>query len=322
MTMTNTQKWILVGAIIVLCGGIFFTVRNNPSDKYKQVSDTPDLTSEEGQVPVVLDEVKPATPPLVVNPGPKEGQEYYNYTMTTTNAQKELSELVGEDNVMAVLQTNRIDSKNIKSGASIVIPTTFDSASRSPFPLEFKSLSEVPKILLFNQRVQAFAAYESGKLVRWGPLSSGKQSTKTPNGLFSTNWKGKEIKSSFDDEWILKYNFNIQNFEGIGFHQYEMPGYPASHSCLRLHLEDAMWLYEWADQWVLSGDEQTRLAHGTPVIVFGDYAFGKTAPWKLLPENPEATDIPLTEMNALIEKHVLIIKERKLERETVVGTVG
>ena len=316
--MNTTQKWILVGAVLVLCGAIFFTVRNNPTDKYKQVSDAP-TPEQTDQTPVVLDEVKPVTPPLVVNPGPKEGQEYYTYTVTTTNIQKELSELVGEDNVTAVLQTNRVDLRNIKSGAKIVIPTTFDTASRSPFPLTVESLTEVPKILLFSQRVQAFGAYESGKLVRWGPISSGKQSTKTPNNLFSTNWKGKEIKSSFDDEWILKYNFNLDNFEGVGFHQYEMPGYPASHSCIRLLMEDAMFLYDWADQWILSADEQTRLAHGTPVIVFGDYGFGKTAPWKLLPENPDATDVSLSEITTLVEKNISTIMERQTERQTILA---
>jgi len=316
--MTTTQKWILVGAIIVLCGAIFFTVRNNPTDKYKQVSDAP-TPEQTDQTPVVLDEVKPATPPLVVEEGPKEGQEYYKYTMKTTNIQKELGDLVGEDNITAVLQTNRVDIKNIKSGAVIVIPTSFDTASRSPFPLEVLSLSEVSKIILFNQRVQAFGVYESGKLVRWGPISSGKQSTKTPNNLFSTNWKGKEVKSSFDDEWILKYNFNLDNFEGVGFHQYEMPGYPASHSCIRMLMEDAMWLYDWADQWILSADEQTRLAHGTPVIVFGDYGFGKTAPWKLLPENAEATDVPMSEIDTVVNKNISTILERQTERQVILA---
>jgi len=318
MTMTNTQKTILISSgIAVLAVGALFAFRDNPQDRYEQVSDAPAVQAD--QTPVVLDEVKPSTPPLVVNEGPKEGQEYYVHTMTTTNTLKELTELVGGDNIKAVLQTNRLDLNNIKSGARIVIPTNFDMASRSPFPLEVSSLKDVPKILLFSQRVQAFGVYESGKLVHWGPISSGKQATKTPNNLFSTNWKGREVKSSFDDEWILKYNFNLDNFEGVGFHQYEMPGYPASHSCIRLLLEDAMWLYDWADQWILSADESTRLAHGTPVIVFGDYAFSKTAPWKLLPENPDATDVTLEEINILVDKNIATINERYAQRQTILA---
>ena len=62
----------------------------------------------------------------------------------------------------------------------------------------------------------------------------GSKAHQTTRGLHFTNWKGKEIISTVSDEWKLKWNFNIANHEGIGWHQYSMPGYPASHSCLRL----------------------------------------------------------------------------------------
>lgn len=316
--LTTTQKIIALFALLVLAIGIY--VISRPSARsYDTVTDT--TPSEENKTPVIVDEVRPSTPPITEAPdeGPKEGRAYYQYTLKTTNAEKELAALVGEDNVMAVWQTNRIDAANAKSGKVIVIPTSFDIASRSPFPLELNAAADMPKLLIFSQRVQAFGAYESGKLVRWGAVSSGKQSTKTPSGLFSTNWKGKEVKSSFDDEWILKYNFNINNFEGIGFHQYEMPGYPASHSCIRLLMHDAMWLYDWADQWILSEDGQTRLAHGTPVIVFGEYEFGTTAPWKLLPENENATDVTEGELAKVVDGYSETIHDRDAQRKEVLG---
>lgn len=263
--------------------------------------------------PLVIPEIPPVKPE-----GPREGQEYYQYTLKTADVAAELADLVGNENIAAVLQTNRIDIAHIKKGASIVIPVAYDMASRSPFPLTLAEVSSVKKLLVISQEMQAFGVYESGSLVRWGPVSSGKQSTPTPSKLFSTNWKGKEVKSTFDDEWILKYNFNLDNWEGIGFHQYEMPGYPASHSCVRLLMEDALWLYDWADQWILSEDEQTRLAHGTPVIIFGSYQFGKTAPWKLLPENPEATDITETELQRIVDQYLPTISARQTEREGIV----
>lgn len=315
--MTTTQKRILIVTIILfIIGGTFFVLQEKGSNSL-DTDILPETITTETQAPAT--EPEKVTTPVVQNEGPKEGQEYYFHTMTTTTMSKELEALVGKDNVTAVLQINRIDIKNIKQGSTIVIPVSFDTASLAPFPPQVPSLVDVPKILLFSQRVQAFAAYENGILIRWGPLSSGKQSTKTPNGLFSTNWKGKEVKSSFDDEWVLKYNFNIDNFEGIGFHQYEMPGYPASHSCLRLHLQDAIWLYDWAEQWILSGDGQTRIAHGTPVIVFGDYGFGKTAPWKLLPTDATATDINLDEITTVVAKNTETILVRQTERKTILG---
>ncbi|HEY0980137.1 MAG TPA: L,D-transpeptidase [Candidatus Paceibacterota bacterium] len=317
--MTEKQKTILIVAGALIAVGIVAFSVFGMKTKETEVGIIPPSAEETPTVP------EPATPPsapLVVPEkapeGPTEGQEYYFHTMKSANAQTELEKLVGAENVTAVLQTNRIDAAHIKAGAKIVIPVSFDSATRSPFPLEVPELSEVKKLLLISQRVQAFGVYESGKLVRWGPVSTGKQSTQTPSKLFSTNWKGKEVKSSFDDEWILKFNFNLDNTEGVGFHQYEMPGYPASHSCVRMLMDDAMWLYDWADQWILTENEQSRYAHGTPVVIFGQYGFGKTAPWKLLPEDADATDITKSEMDGIVDSYLDTIMERQEEREAYI----
>jgi lipoprotein-anchoring transpeptidase ErfK/SrfK len=291
---------VVIGVLILIVGiAVFFFTRKNGGVLTIEIPK--DSTIVSAPTPQRPEPIKPPSEPI---PEPaNDVQRYYMYTMKTSDAQKELSNLIGPANIAAVLQTNRIDLDSIKSGAKIVIPKTFELSNGTPFPLEIAAAADIEKLLIINQRVQAFGAYEFGRLVRWGPTSTGKQSTKTANGLFSTNWKGKEVKSSFDDEWILKYNFNFDNFEGIGFHQYAMPGYPASHSCVRLLLEDAIWLYEWADQWILSPDEGSRLAHGTPVLIFDDYAFGKTAPWKLLPDDATATEIDLDELSEIVVKN-------------------
>jgi hypothetical protein len=49
----------------------------------------------------------------------------------------------------------------------------------------------------------------------------------------NTNWvfffelEAEETTSTFDDEWDLRWNFNIENKLGVGWHQYSLPGYPA-----------------------------------------------------------------------------------------------
>jgi hypothetical protein len=53
----------------------------------------------------------------------------------------------------------------------------------------------------------------------------GREKDQTPTGLFFTNWKAEETTSTFNDEWV-KMNYNIINW--VGFHQYSLPGYPAS----------------------------------------------------------------------------------------------
>lgn len=237
--------------------------------------------------------------PSVVQEPIKETLSYSSIVLSTDTPGKEIVEAIGGYEYLAqVLSLNRIDDKHLQKGMQIIIPSSFDTpAALSAFPETIPELSAVPKILLIGQRVQEFGAYEYGTLVRFGGISTGKESTPTANKLYHTNWKGKEVISSVNDEWLLKWNFNIENIDGIGIHQYELPGYPASHSCVRLSEADAMWFYEWADQWKLTPDGQDVAEKGTPVIIFGEYDFDAPAPWKMLPENPDAIKISPQEID-------------------------
>lgn len=208
-----------------------------------------------------------------------------------------------------IISINRVDRANIAQLDTIVVPDTFVSNFNqySPFPDRVAILKDVTKLILFSYPAQAFGVYENGRLIRWGPTSLGRENAQTPTGLFFANWKAEETQSTVDDEWILKWNFNIANKEGIGWHEYSLPGYPASHSCLRLLAHDAMFLYNWADQWVLETDEKVK-AHGTPVIVFGSYPFGSPKPWLALAQNGNALDISEEELTQIITpKHEEVI---------------
>ena len=139
----------------------------------------------------------------------------------------------------------------------------------------------------------------------------GSKTHKTPTGLFFSNWKAEETTSTFNDEWKLKWNFNIENKEGVGFHEYALPGIPASHSCLRLLESDAKILYNWAEQWVLA-DAETVKIKGTPVVVFGSYDFEAPKPWLKLVNNPKALAISEDEINSIIKPHLnTILKEQQ-----------
>ncbi|MFC4738801.1 L,D-transpeptidase [Flavobacterium ponti] len=208
---------------------------------------------------------------------------------------------------------NRVDKSNFTKLDSVVIPTDLsgDREFYLPFPFEVSSLDKVDKIILFSYPTQAFATYEYGILTYTGPTSMGSKIHKTPTGLFFTNWKAEETTSTFNDEWELKWNFNIENKEGVGFHEYELPGVPASHSCLRLLEKDAKHMYNWADQWVLANAETVKIK-GTPVIVFGSYDFDAPKPWLQLVDNPKALAISESELNSIIKPHLnTILKEQK-----------
>jgi len=215
-----------------------------------------------------------------------------------------------------VLAINRVDKSNLIKLDSIIVPTDIsgDIAYYMPFPLDVSSLEEVKKIIVFSYATQAFATYEYGVLTHVGPTSMGKEKDKTPTGLFFTNWKAEETTSTFNDEWKLKWNFNIENKLGVGFHQYELPGYPASHSCLRLLEKDAKMLYTFADEWVLESDQKIELK-GTPVIVFGSYDFEGQKPWYDLIENPKALSISKEQLEKVISPYLSTILKEQAKRE-------
>ncbi|WP_344825839.1 L,D-transpeptidase [Rurimicrobium arvi] len=200
---------------------------------------------------------------------------------------------------------NRVDEKHLKRLDSFIVPDLYDRKPEDymPFPAYSESLKDIRKVIIFSYPTQAFAAYEQGKRIISGPTNMGKKASRTPTGLFFCNWKSKETKSTVNEEWILKWNFNVSNMGGVGFHQYDLPGYPASHSCMRLLEEQARFLYGWADQWKLSASDQL-LEKGTPVIIYGAYPFGQPRPWFALTGNAHALDISEEQLNELVKPYL------------------
>lgn len=237
---------------------------------------------------------------------PKLVVTYHHDTIRNDSALKVFKANYSAAQQKIIAATNRIDVNRIRIKSALVIPDTLltDFTAYSPFPETLSNADSVPKFILINQRIQLFAAYENGKRVQFGPVSSGRKAKPTPNGLFYTNFKAKKKRSTVDGDWIMPWYFNISNYGGVGMHQYTLPGYPASHSCIRMYEENAKWIFDWAEQWVLSEDETTVVKHGTPVLVFGAYDFGSPAPWKLLPLQPNAHDLTteeLSEINTAIQ---------------------
>jgi lipoprotein-anchoring transpeptidase ErfK/SrfK len=244
-------------------------------------------------------------------PPPPPAPAFRTYALAGASDLKTLTDSVGPEALTTILKLNRIDLAHARAGDTLVVPTTVGpEMGFSPFPETVPLLDSVPRLIAVSQRVQAFGAYEFGRLVRWGPTSTGKSKTPTPNALYFTNWKRKQTVSTDNDEWLLKWYFNFENSRGISFHEYELPGYPASHACVRLMAEDAEWIYYWARQWRLSKDGRTVEGYGTPVHVFGKYDTKGTRPWKRLIEDPGAASIPAAELDSVLTPHLPLIRGR------------
>lgn len=303
------KQFIGIAVVVIVVGVALGRVSLVATEVQKSAPTPPPVTVSIPEpvevLPVPQETLATVEAPAAPSPVETVVQPFYSVVLQGSKPGSELIDLVGFEHVPTVLALNRLDDKNLRVGTSITIPRSFDDPSLLIFmPERIEAAKDIPKLVVVAQSVQAVGFYEYGTLVRSGPVSSGKKSTPTKSDLYFANWKGKEVISTFSDEWILKWNVNIENKEGIALHQYGLPGYPASHSCVRLSEDDAMWLYEWVLQWVLADDGKTELARGTPVIVYGAYDFAKKAPWKQLPTDPTATTIESAEIEAIVEGYV------------------
>jgi len=237
---------------------------------------------------------------------------YGLFAFSKKNTTAKLLKKIGKDNLDNILAINRIDK--LKRDTLVVPDSIYaDFNMYAPFPLFIDRIKEVKKIIFVSQRIQAFAAYEYGSLVFWGPVSTGKKTTPTPNGLFHTNWKAKKQISTDDPTWILYWNFNIINNKGVSLHQFELPGYPASHSCVRLLERSANRIYNWADQWVLTADGNSIKYYGTPVILFGEYKTPKI--WRFLARDKEVALVGINEIDQQLDEYLNTILQRQKARE-------
>lgn len=110
-----------------------------------------------------------------------------------------------------------------------------------------------PVVVLVSIPDQRVTVYRGGTLIGASTCSTGKPGHTTPAGVFVILQKDKNHHSSTYNNAPMPYMERL-TWQGVALHAGNLPGYPASHGCIRLPLEFAK---------VLFG--VTTL--GTPVIV-------------------------------------------------------
>ena len=177
---------------------------------------------------------------------------------------------------------NRVTSDKLKTGRYLAVPSSFDADYRaySPYPLKYAVADTIDKLFIIDKYTQTFGAYEYGKLVRWGLVSTGSSDDKTPTGRFQFTWKAEYRESSEAPEgevWKMNYVFNFNPSRGIHVHQYSLPiATPASHGCVRLAMADAIWNFNWAN-----GTEDGKAGKDTEVWVINYSPVGLAAHWNV-----------------------------------------
>ena len=89
---------------------------------------------------------------------------------------------------------------------------------------------------------QAAYVLDGGKVVASSPVSTGKRGHETPTGTFRILQKKVHHRSSTYDDAPMPYMQRL-TWSGVALHAGALPGYPASHGCIRLPRKFAKKLY-------------------------------------------------------------------------------
>ncbi len=133
------------------------------------------------------------------------------------------------------------DGKNLKAGQFVWHP---ERAPKGAVAI----IVSVPKQRCF--------VYRNGILIGVSTCSTGKKGYETPTGVFTILQKAEEHYSSEFEDAAMPHMERL-TWQGVALHAGNLPGYPASHGCVRLPPKFAENLYS-----------VTQV--GTPVIIAGD----------------------------------------------------
>jgi hypothetical protein len=101
---------------------------------------------------------------------------------------------------------------------------------------------EGPLLLLVNLHTQRALLFRNGVPIGATTLSSGKPGHSTPTGVFTVLQKHVEHRSSKYNNAPMPYMQRL-TWGGVALHAGNLPGYPASHGCIRLPAGFAKLLY-------------------------------------------------------------------------------
>ncbi len=100
-----------------------------------------------------------------------------------------------------------------------------------------------PMLVIVNLSSQRAFAYRNGIRIGATTISSGKAGKTTPTGVFTILQKNKDHKSNLYNSAPMPYMQRL-TWDGIAMHAGNLPGYPASHGCVRLPLEFSKLLFQ------------------------------------------------------------------------------
>jgi lipoprotein-anchoring transpeptidase ErfK/SrfK len=174
-----------------------------------------------------------------------------------------------------------------------------------------------PIMAIVSLRNQRITVYDVKGWILRAPVSSGQKGRETPAGVFTVLQKNEDHWSNLYDDGHMPHMQRL-TWSGIALHGGSLPGYPASHGCVRLPFDFAARLFE-----------TTRL--GMRVVVApGDVAPIEIAHPALLRSRPgaaaiaaaRASEAQAADMKADQARLAVLMASREVARATVAVRVA
>lgn len=116
-------------------------------------------------------------------------------------------------------------------------PKLADAPKNTPKP-------QGPIVITISLESQHLKIYDSNGLFAESPVSTGMAGHSTPMGVFSIIQKNKYHRSNIYSNAPMPYMQRI-TWSGVALHAGVLPGYPASHGCIRMPMNFAMRMWGW-----------------------------------------------------------------------------
>ncbi len=100
-----------------------------------------------------------------------------------------------------------------------------------------------PVMAIVSLHSQRITVYDANGWILRAPVSSGQKGRETPAGIFSVIQKQAEHYSNLYDDAFMPHMQRI-TWSGIALHGGALPGYPASHGCVRMPFDFAARLFD------------------------------------------------------------------------------
>lgn len=177
-----------------------------------------------------------------------------------------------------------------------------------------------------DQRVHV---YRNGIRIGLSTCSTGKKGHSTPTGVFTILQKDKDHRSSTYNNAPMP-NMNRLTWRGIALHAGNLPGYPASHGCIRLPLKFSALLFgaTHVGTPVILADDHSQpafITHPGPVLSAlaedeMDVAVAKVAEKNLPPkERMKDTEHTVSVLVSSADKELTIIKDGDIVARGKIG---